>query len=69
MARFSRRHYEATAEAVRRARATARILGNATAIEYGIGMVAAELTAMFTIDNPAFDGERFAVASGMRGPR
>lgn len=57
MARFSKRHYEATAEAVRRARATARMryrifqTGDAIVVITGAGR------AMFTLtlDSPDFD--------------
>lgn len=71
MATFSKRHYEAVAEAFRVARGGAGLVGGShwdrTAILQGIGMAQAEVTRMFAEDNQRFDGERFAQASGMRG--
>ncbi len=68
---FSKRHYEAVAEALRKARerADGMFTGASmpTSLPYGIGMAQAEITQMFADDNPNFDGERFAQASGMRG--
>lgn len=69
MARFSKRHYEALAESFAIARARADSLNHhaPTEVLYGIGYAQAEVTAMLANDNPQFDGERFARASGMRG--
>ena len=68
MATFSRRHYETLADAIRKARER-RPGGPSIADAYGIGAVEAEITAMLAVDNPRFDGERFAQASGMRGAK
>ena len=75
MATFSKRHYEALAEALRKARERSQgttILPGGDWGDgelYGIGMAYAEIAAMLRDDNQAFDAERFAIASGMRGTK
>lgn len=64
MSQFQKRHYEAIADALRKARIDAN--GNTDAL-YGIGYVQANISDVFADDNPRFDGERFAQAAGMRG--
>ena len=75
MATFSKRHYEALAGAIRKARELnasgeeARTMLRPDIQRAGIIAVEAEISAMLAGDNPAFDGDRFAIASGMRGTK
>ena len=65
---FTKRHYEAVARVIRKARERAEhedsIRAKQTEMLYGIGTVEAEIATMFAADNPAFDSARFAVATG-----
>lgn len=61
---FTKKHYEAIAECVRKAREEAN---DDPVILCGTGYVYSNMRDLFTHDNPLFDGERFAQASGMRG--
>ena len=70
---FTKKHYEAIAEALRAAREYADGRANRhyhpTDMLYGIGYAEAQIVALLAADNPRFDGERFAQASGMWGTK
>ncbi len=72
MPMFSKKHYEALAAALKEARAATDGQDGGTAFSIvgemiGIGRAQACITDILAADNPLFDGERFAQASGMRG--
>lgn len=66
MSTFRRVHYESVALVLAQARAQAAGEPSPTHRLSAIGDVHARLTDLFMADNPAFDGERFAQAAGVR---
>lgn len=61
---FSRRHYQAVADALREARDG---FDEGGACQFGVECAADQLARVFAEDNPRFDNERFRQAAGIVG--